>query len=228
MSSTKKIRSVVLLSGGLDSAANLAYCSERDEPLMAITCRYRQRAEKRESDSATKLAAYYDVPHQIVELPWLGELGGSALTDGKQSLPSLKVQHLDDPMETKFSAKAVWVPNRNGIFIQVAAAFAERLGADRVVVGFNREEAATFPDNSIDFLKASTDALRFSTATQVSVFSYTAELDKREIVQALYQLKRPFPFDRIWSCYEGKKTPCGFCESCQRYQRALGKVLEER
>jgi 7-cyano-7-deazaguanine synthase len=227
MKQVQRVPSVVLVSGGLDSAANLALCVERDEPLLALTCQYGQKAEKRELESAKKLAHYYDVPLQVIELPWLGQLGGSALTDAEQVIPHLKSENLEDPLETKQSAKAVWVPNRNGVFIQVAAAFAERIGAKRVVVGFNREEAKTFSDNSIEFLRAATEALRFSTATQVTLFSYTSELNKKEIVKALYQLKRHFPFDKIWSCYKGDKMPCGFCESCQRYQRALGQASDE-
>ena len=61
----------------------------------------------------------------------------------------------------------MWVPNRNGVFIAIAAAFAESLGADLVVTGFNAEEAATFPDNSAAFAAAATESLRFSTANGV-------------------------------------------------------------
>src|SRR5204862_304097 len=61
------------------------------------------------------------------------------------------------------TARAVWVPNRNGILVNIAAGFAESLGAASVVVGFNREEAETFPDNTLDFAAAATAALGFST-----------------------------------------------------------------
>ncbi|MCM2323242.1 MAG: 7-cyano-7-deazaguanine synthase QueC [Oligoflexia bacterium] len=215
--------SVVLLSGGLDSAANLALCVERDEPLLALTARYGQRAAESEARAARALCAYYGVRHELIELPWLGSLGGSALTDGAQGVPVLVRAELDEPQVTRASAKAVWVPNRNGVLVNAAAAFAERHGARRVVVGFNREEAVTFPDNSEEFLARASEAFRLSTATRVELFSYTVRMDKREIVETLKRLSRPFPFGELWSCYFGGEKPCGRCESCQRLERALAR-----
>ena len=102
-----------------------------------------------------------------------------------------------------------------------AAAYAERLGAEQVVVGFNREEAATFSDNSADYLQRVTHALDLSTANHVKVFCYTLDWDKKQIVAELKKLPKPFPFENVWSCYGGGDAPCGICESCQRLARAL-------
>lgn len=215
-----KVRSVVLLSGGLDSTANLAFCAEQDEPVLALTLNYGQRAAVREIAAARRFSEYYGVRHEVLDVRWLGALGGSSLTDSTQAIPELQSDQLDTLSVTRESAKSVWVPNRNGVFIQVAAAYAERTGAGRVIVGFNREEAATFPDNSTEFLNRSTDALRLSTANHVAVFSYTSELDKTEIVAKLKTLSKPFPFHSVWSCYHGAETHCGHCESCQRFIRA--------
>lgn len=217
-----RARSVVLLSGGLDSAANLALCAERDHPVLALTVDYGQRAARKEIDAARSLSAHYGVEHRVLELRWLGALGGSSLTDTQQDVPELATSQLDDLSVITGSAAAVWVPNRNGVLINVAAAFAERAGATRVVVGFNAEEAVTFPDNSEDFLHRATSALALSTSNRASVRCYTVRMNKREIVAELRKLPRPFPFDRIWSCYHGGEKPCGACESCRRQARALG------
>jgi len=128
---------------------------------------------------------------------------------------------------TEKSAKSVWVPNRNGILINAAAAYAEKLGAHRVVVGFNVEEASTFPDNSEEFLKRATRSLEYSTSNQVEVYCYTTSLNKRQIVRELRALPRKFPFELLWSCYEGGETPCGRCESCQRQARAFEDHSQE-
>lgn len=218
------VSSVVLLSGGLDSAANLAFCAERDLPVLALTILYSQRAESRELEAARKLAAHYSVPHEVLDLRWLGRMGGSALTDATAAMPELKQDQLDDMSVVMGTKTQVWVPNRNGVFLQVAAAIAERRGAKRVVLGFNREEAATFPDNSRDFMDRSTRALELSTANGVEIFSYTVDLDKREIVRALRGLAKKFPFESLWSCYEGGHAPCNRCESCQRLARALSQA----
>lgn len=215
-------KSVVLLSGGLDSAANLAFCREMDDPVLAITVDYGQKAATRELEAAERWCRYYDLPHQIVDLKWLGKMGGNSLTEQDRSIPQLRVDELNDVSITRKSGHQVWVPNRNGVLIHVAAAYAERMDASQVVVGFNREEAATFPDNSVDYLTRVNEALAFSTSNQVQVSCYTLLWDKRQIVAELKKLSKKFPFEMIWSCYEGGDKPCERCESCQRLRRAMG------
>lgn len=213
---------MILLSGGLDSAANLAFChSYNKEAGLALTIRYGQRAEAQEVEAASRIAAYYGVPHETVDLPWLGELGGNALTDTGRPIPKPDFEELDQHEVTQKTALAVWVPNRNGVFIQVAAAIAEARGHDAVIVGFNAEEAVTFPDNSSEFIERSNAALAFSTHTKVHVISYTAAMDKKQIVAHLRKSSKPFPFHWVWSCYEGLEHPCRRCESCRRHARAI-------
>ena len=194
---SSRVRSVILLSGGLDSAANLAWCVEHDEPVLTLTVDYGQRASRPEQGAAYRLAQYYGVRHEIIDLTWLGRLGGSALTDPARVMPALETSELDRMSVISESARAVWVPNRNGILINVAAAYAESLGASRVVVGFNLEEAMTFPDNSSEFLQATSRALSYSTSREkpVQIHCYTDRMDKREIVRSLMDFKtKPFPF----------------------------------
>jgi 7-cyano-7-deazaguanine synthase len=218
-------KSIVLLSGGLDSAANLAFCLEKDEAILALTADYGQRAARPELQAAKAICDYFRVEHLVVQLPWLGALGGNSLTDSTQELPKVGAQFLDDLSVTRSSAKSVWVPNRNGVLLNIGAAYAEKLGAEHVVVGFNREEAMTFPDNSEAFLKLASLSFSLSTLSAVQAHSYTSAMDKREIVKALSGKKfgshaLDFPFELLWSCYEAGPVPCGQCESCQRWQRA--------
>lgn len=205
---------VVLLSGGLDSAANLALGCAEGKVALALTMAYGQPAEAKEVSAARKLAEFYGVPHQVVELGFFKQLKS-------MTVPDLKSDQLDNLEHTRETAALVWIPNRNGVLIQVAAAFAENLGLSGILVGFNREEAVTFPDNSIEFMKASDQALAFSTRTAVKVESFTSQLDKTEIVQKLRKLSHPaFPFEFVWSCYRGLAQPCLTCESCLRFERA--------
>jgi len=216
-------RSVVLLSGGLDSAANLGIAFEVGQPVLALFVDYGQRAASAERRASQAIAQYYGVPFEELSLRWLGGLGGSALTDSNLDVPRLAADQLDSMEVTLQTASRVWVPNRNGVLINCAAALAERLGAEQVLLGFNREEAATFPDNGPEFMNSATKALSFSTANRCEAFSYTVDLDKRQIVAKLRTLrKKPFPFELLWSCYHDGKNQCGQCESCQRLERALG------
>lgn len=213
-------KSIILLSGGLDSSANLAFTDYFDEPTLALTIDYGQKAAPAEIKAAAKMAKYYGVEHQVLDLKWLGALGGSALTSASMVVPQLKTSELDNEVVTKDSAKQVWVPNRNGVLINVAAAIAESKKAQQVVVGFNKEEAATFPDNSSQFLGVATLSLKYSTGNGVKVACYTDMMVKKEIVQALRNLPKEFPFKDVWSCYLNGDKPCGECESCKRFARA--------
>jgi 7-cyano-7-deazaguanine synthase len=188
------------------------------EVALCLTADYGQIAAAREIEAARNLSAHYEVPHQVVDLPFIKEVSNTALF-GETPLPKLPENALDDREVTKESARAVWVPNRNGVLINVAACFAEARDCQCVVAGFNREEGATFPDNSPGFVDAVNALLSYSTLNQVRLVSYTLHLDKTEIVDLGKRLG--LPWNLIWSCYCGGDEPCGVCESCLRLRRAL-------
>jgi len=214
--------SVVLLSGGLDSSANLALAHARGDRLAALTVNYGQRAWESERRAARALSEHYGASWSELELPFLGQLGGSALTDRTREVPEVSRDVLDTMSVVTKTADAVWVPNRNGVLIHLACAYAESIGAASVLVGFNREEGATFPDNTRAFMDSVNGSLEYSTRGKVRVDSLTVDLDKREIVAELRALTRPFPMPLVWSCYFAGEKSCGRCESCQRLARAQG------
>lgn len=214
-------QSIVLLSGGLDSVANLALCVKKNLNPLALHFNYGQRAFESERSAVEAICQDFQVPLKIIELPWMSDFTGNALTSQEVDLPSIQSNELDDLKKTQSSAQNVWVPNRNGVFINIAAAVAESLKINSVYVGFNREEAATFPDNSEDYISAVNQALHFSTANGVTVQSHTSALDKSEIVRLLKTEFPKFSFRSLWSCYRSGEVLCGKCESCLRFFRAL-------
>ena len=181
-------QAVALLSGGLDSGVAAAlYRAAGHEIVRCLCFDYGQRAAAREARAAAALAARWQAPFTVLSLPWLGELAarrGSRLMAGTGALP-LGTEQL--PGDER-SAALVWVPARNAVFVAIAAAHAEASGAQHVVAGFNREEAATFPDNSAAFLAAGTGFLAHGTRNGVSVQSPTLAMDKTEIVAAARRL----------------------------------------
>ena len=212
---------IVLLSGGLDSTVAMALYLEKHAVDLAITFDYGQRANEQEISAARNLAEYYHIPHKVVSLPFLQEQTFSALVNRSEELPLLEFRELDDlEGQAQKSARQVWVPNRNGLFLNIAAVYAENMGEQTVLItGFNSEEAATFPDNSLEFMAAINRCFTFSTQNHVTVVSETSILTKREIVREGLRLQVPFEY--IWSCYESGERICGQCESCQRLKRAL-------
>jgi 7-cyano-7-deazaguanine synthase len=213
-------KNIILLSGGLDSTVNFKYAHDSDAIVAALTFDYGQRAARREMSAAAGICRRFKVKHARINIRWLGKVQATALTAKNIKLPKPKVETLDDPRGQKDS-DAVWIPNRNGVFINIAAAYAEAWGADTVVTGFNAEEALHFPDNSAEFIAATNGALQFSTRGQVRVISHTIAMDKAEIMRLGRELGAPL--DLCWYCYDdGGATgkPCGRCESCLRFRRA--------
>ena len=215
----KDLKSVVCLSAGLDSTVNLYAALKSTQVVHAVTFNYGQKAAEKEISHAQALCKKLSVPHKVIDLPWFKDLGQSSLTSDKQEVPTGKDIGIDNHKKSLETAKAVWVPNRNGIFLNIAAGIAESLKADIIIPGFNLEEASTFPDNSEIFMKALDSSFAFSTANKVRVHCYTVQLSKVEIVRAGMSLE--VPFDMIWPCYFARSKWCGECESCQRAKRAF-------
>lgn len=211
------MKSIVLLSGGLDSSVSLAQALRETDVALSLTFDYGQKAADKEKKAAAALSSYYKISHRVLELNFLKEITRTALVS-KEDLPEPGLPDLADQEKSSASAALVWVPNRNGVFINIAAAFAEANQCGIIVTGFNREEAATFPDNSQDFVSAANYAMSFSTLNKVKLVSYTQQLDKVEIIKLGLTLGLPFQY--LWSCYRGEDKMCGRCESCMRLLRA--------
>ena len=213
-------KSVVLLSGGLDSTVAFKKAFDVSRVVLVLTFDYGQRAAAKEIEAAASIARLYDVRHEVVKLSWLAEITDTAMVNRGQTLPKLSRTEIETGGEkTACSAKSVWVPNRNGVFINIAAAYCESLGAEIIITGFNAEEAATFPDNSPQFIDAVNSSLSYSILSEVEVISPTSSLDKAGIVRLGLDIDAPL--DRLWSCYEGGEKMCGICEACVRLKRAL-------
>jgi len=218
------LKTLVLLSGGLDSAVNLYKAAKESKVVLAITFDYAQRAGAKEIEAATFLTRQLKIPHKIISLPWIKDFGGSSLIDLSRDIPQGVNVSIDNQEQSLKTAAAVWVPNRNGIFLNIAAGYAEALGAECVVPGFNIEEASTFPDNSEGFLNALTQSFAYSTANKVRTLCYTTHLNKSEIVKMGKNLE--VPFEHLWPCYFAGDEWCGQCESCLRFNRAMNSFTD--
>jgi 7-cyano-7-deazaguanine synthase len=205
-------RAIALVSGGLDSVVSLAKAHESMDIRLVLFANYGQQALDREREAVIEVANFYGLPLHEVDLTWLGGLGPEGMRRGGETGAALD------------SLDAVWIPNRNGVFLNVAAAFAESYRCDTVITGFNREEADDFPDNSAEFVEHANHALVFSTRNRVEVVSFTQALDKPEILGLGTRLGAPLSV--IWSCYRAGESMCGSCASCARLRAALAAVPE--
>jgi 7-cyano-7-deazaguanine synthase len=182
---------VVLLSSGLDSTFNFLQALDVYEVRLVLTFDYGQKAAAREVECSRALAKHYACPIEVVHLPWFQYFTHTALV-AQGTVPSGQTVQIDDLHRSQETAKNVWVPNRNGIFLNIAAGFAEGLGADFVVPGFNAEEAQTFPDNSEAFLNTLDECWTFSTSRRVRARCFTLDMNKTQIVQKAQERQLPF------------------------------------
>ncbi|UCG50575.1 MAG: 7-cyano-7-deazaguanine synthase [Candidatus Latescibacterota bacterium] len=207
-------RAVALLSGGLDSVVSLARATDEMDVRLVLFFNYGQRALARERSAVLGVVNFYHLPLREVELDWLGPLSPEGMRLGGEAD--------DDAGSSLRTVDSVWIPNRNGVFLNVAASFAESFKCDRIVTGFNREEAVEFPDNRPEYVSIVNRGLELSTRTGVQVVSFTQDLDKRDILKLGAKLGAPLSV--IWSCYEAGEFMCGRCSSCRRLKIALDGV----
>lgn len=218
-------KSIILLSGGLDSVVSLAIAKEEYNIRLALTFDYGQRARHQEIKAAKNIALHYGIEHKIIDIEWLAQITSTSLVNTENQLPSPTFNDLDCLSVSQQTAKNVWVPNRNGLFINIAATFADSFNYTHILFGANKEEAVTFSDNSAEFIEKINESLKFSTIVNPKVVAPLIEKDKEEIVKIGYEIK--VPFDLIRSCYTDNEKHCGRCESCMRFKRALLKLSDE-
>lgn len=204
-------KGIILLSGGLDSLVSLGLGMQKYGISLALTFDYGQKALEQEVSTSKNICDYYKIEHKVIKLDWLKNVTHTALVEDKE-LP----EGIDNPED---SAKSVWVPNRNGLFLNIAGSFADGNNYDYIIIGANKEEGQTFPDNTQEFIDRINAEFEFSTQKHPKVVAPLINYDKNDIVKQAIEYNIPLEFVR--SCYSNGKKHCGKCESCTRLKNAL-------
>ena len=205
-------KSIILLSGGLDSLVSLGLSIKEYNIKLALTFNYGQNSAQKEIETSKKISDYYNIEHEIVELPFLKKITNNALVGNSEDLPTENIGTVE-------SAKAVWVPNRNGLFLNIAASYAEAKGYTHIIIGANAQEGKTFPDNTEDFIDGVNNAFKYSTKVGVKVIAPLINYNKNDIVKKALEYK--IPLELTYSCYSNGEKNCGECESCKNLKNAL-------
>lgn len=211
-------KSIILLSGGLDSLVSLGLSNKEYNIQLALTFDYGQKSVEREIAASKKICEFYGIEHKIIKLDWLKEITQTSLVSEKE-IPLTTLNDLSSDEFVTKSAASVWVPNRNGAFLNIAASFADSYGYDYIIFGANKEEGTTFPDNTQEFIDKINAAFEYSTQKQPKVVAPLINLAKNDIVKAATENNVPLELTR--SCYSTQEKHCGVCESCVRLKRAL-------
>jgi len=206
-------KSVILLSGGLDSLVALGYCYNNPDYKieLALTFDYGQKSAQKEIEASEKICEHYCIKHKIIKLDWLKDITNTALVSSK-SIP-------DSNLCTDKSAMAVWVPNRNALFLNIAASFCDSFGYDSIIFGGNKDEGCTFPDNTEAFRLAVNNLFGLSTQVHPRVVAPLINCSKDDIVKIA--VDNSIPLKYVWSCYNSGEKHCGECESCYHLKKSL-------
>ncbi len=220
MEPSKMKKSIVLFSGGLDSTTAIYWALERYEKVFALTFDYGQR-NRIELDMAGKVAQKLSVPQKILRVD-LKQIGGSSLTDTKLSLPQYERME-----ESEEGLPSTYVPFRNGIFLALAAAWAEVVGIKEIVCGFNVIDSPNYPDTRKQFVQAMQEAINLGTKASLSpekikIIAPFLKMKKSDIIKEGLSLNVDYSF--AISCYCGEEIPCQKCSSCVLRQKAWEEV----
>lgn len=213
-------KAIAVFSGGLDCCVATSVYA-KDYEIHAITFNYGQKAFERELEAAKEICAKMNWTHEVIDLPWLSKISTSSLNTS-EDIPEVSVDDLDDINKSSETASSVWVPARNMVFTSIAVSYAESMGAEKIIVGWDAEEAATFPDNSKEFLNTFNELITVGSPDNIKIEAPAIDLTKEEIVKLGVEVGAPMEIS--YSCYKGGKKHCGVCESCMRRKRAFTQV----
>jgi len=202
---------IVLLSGGMDSTVCASIASQNYR-LAFLHFQYGQKAQKKELECFYKLIEFFKPEKfQIVYLPFFKDFGGSSLIS----------EELEIPEKQEKGIPSTYVPFRNGIFLSIATAWAEVIGAKKIFIGVNEVDFSGYPDCRKIFIEKFNQAINVGTKpeTQIEIETPIINLTKKEIVELGIKLKTPFHL--TWSCYRGGEKACGRCDSCKLRLKAF-------
>jgi 7-cyano-7-deazaguanine synthase len=213
-------KAISVFSGGLDcTVATCVY--DNDYEIHAITFNYGQKAFAQELKASRKICEEMGWTHEVIDLPWLSDISNSSLNTD-DDIPEVSENDLDDINKSSETASNVWVPARNTVFTSIALSYAESIGAEIIIVGWNNEEGLTFPDNSQEFLNEFNELIKVGSPDKIRIEAPAINLNKEELVELGVKVGAPMKLS--YSCYKGEDEPCGVCESCVRRNRAFKKV----
>ena len=225
-------KAIVLSSGGMDSTTAMAIAKEEGYEIYSLSFNYGQR-HSFELKKASEVANFFNAKeHLIIDID-LRKIGGSALTSDievpknrsqKSEVRSQKLEINNSKLTTHNSQLTTipitYVPARNTIFLSLALAWAEVLGAEDIFIGANAIDYSGYPDCRPEYIKAFEKMANLATKagvegkSHIKIHTPLINLTKGEIIKKGISLGVDYSLTS--SCYSPDKdgNPCGLCDSC--------------
>ena len=200
-------KAVCIMSGGMDSTLGAYIMREEGYEIIAVHFNYDQRTEIKEKAAFHLIADAVQAPSRYdLDIGFFKELGASALTDKTIDVPTGGVEE---------GVPVTYVPFRNGIFLSMAAAIAEKEGAEIICIGVVEEDSSGYPDCRETYIQSMQESINLGTkeSTHITIEMPLVHLKKSQIVQKALSLN--VPLSLTWSCYQNEDKACGVCDSCR-------------
>jgi 7-cyano-7-deazaguanine synthase len=201
---------IVLLSGGLDSATCFLIAKKEGFNVYTLNIDYNQR-HRVELEAARKISKLYGAIEHFEFKIDLGQIGASALTDPNIAVPKNSLGNNSIPI--------TYVPARNTIFLSIALAFAEKLQAPSIFIGANAIDYSGYPDCRDEFLRSFEVTANLGTKlgseeNKIKIFAPLVKMSKADIIQTGIALD--LDYSLTISCYDPSPQglACGACDSC--------------
>ncbi|MBP5741750.1 7-cyano-7-deazaguanine synthase [Bacteroidales bacterium WCE2008] len=203
------MKAVLIYSGGMDSTV-LLY-KYRKEIKLAVTFTYGARQDEEQTACAKENCELLGIDHLIIPLEFMGKYFRSSILKGGDDVPH--GSYNDENM------KSTVVPFRNGIMLSIAAGLAESRDLDTVLIANHAGDHTIYPDCRPEFIEAMGSAVNAGTFAGIKIVSPFCDITKRDI--ALIGKEEGVPFEKTYSCYEGRHKHCGVCGTCVERKEAL-------
>ena len=216
MKTVNKKIAVCIMSGGMDSTLSAYMMREKGYEIIAVHFNYDQRTQSKELECFHNICNALQVKEKyILDLDFFKQLGTSALTDKSIEVPTNGVEE---------GVPITYVPFRNGIFLSMAAAIAEKEGAELISIGVVQEDSSGYPDCRESYIHSMQNAINLGTKdeTNITIDMPLVHLMKSEIVAKALELK--VPLELTWSCYQSEDAACGVCDSCRLRLNGFSKA----
>jgi len=218
MVNNKKI--LVLFSSGIDSTSVLYWAKNNYDEVFAMIFDYEQK-HNIETRMAKKIVEKLNIRYKMINFS-LKDISLSALIDEEKTIPESLSKSKNDA-----GVPFTYVPFRNGIFLSLAAAFAESNEIFDIATGFNLIDTPDYPDTTEAFTKKMEAVINQGTSASITgkkfkIITPLINKTKSEIIQ--FGLENGADFSYSISCYRGDEMPCGKCPSCDIRANAFDEL----